>query len=57
MRCKFYFDWTDKSSGFFYSIKEVILSKKTDFQQIDLVVLEEVGLALILDGKGTDRRA
>ncbi len=51
MRCKFYFDWTDKSSGFFYSIKEVILSKKTEYQQIDLVVLEEVGLALILDGK------
>ena len=51
MKCKFYFDWTDKSSGFFYSIKEAILSKKTEFQQIDLVVLEEVGLTLILDGK------
>ncbi|GBD03379.1 Polyamine aminopropyltransferase [bacterium HR19] len=50
-KSKFYFDWTDKSSGFFYALKEIIISKKSNYQQIDLVVLEEVGLTLILDGK------
>lgn len=50
-RYKFYFDWTDDGGGIFYSIKNVILSKKTDLQFVELLELGNLGLTLIIDGK------
>ncbi len=48
---KFYFDWTDNSSGIFYTIEEIIASRKTKFQQVDILKLGEIGLSLVIDGK------
>ncbi len=51
IRSKFYFDWTDRSSGIFFGIKNVIASKQTPYQLVEIIELEEVGLSLIIDGK------
>lgn len=50
-RYKFYFDWTDDSSGIFYSIKNIIFSKQTQYQYIEVAELGNIGLCLIIDGK------
>lgn len=50
-KCKYYFDWNNPSTGIFSSIEEVILSKKTKYQNIDVVNFSSYGLGLIIDGK------
>ena len=50
-RYKFYFDWTDKTSGIFLGIKEIIASKQTDYQFVEIIDFEDVGFSLVIDGK------
>lgn len=50
-RYKFYFDWTDESSGIFYVVKNTILARKTEYQFVEVAELGDIGLCLILDGK------
>lgn len=50
-RYKFYFDWTDDSSGIFYSVKNIMLSRKTRHQFVEIVELGNIGKCLIIDGK------
>lgn len=48
---KFYFDWTDDSSGIFLAVKNIILSRKTQYQFVELMELGNMGLCLVIDGK------
>lgn len=48
---KFYFDLTDDSSGIYISIKRILASKQTDYQFVELIEFEDIGLSLVIDGK------
>lgn len=48
---KFYFDWNNPDGGIFLTVREILISKKTKFQQVDIIDFNLYGLSLVIDGK------
>ena len=48
---KYYFDWTNPNGGIFIAIEEILVSRRTQYQFVEVIRFGEFGLSLVIDGK------